>query len=116
MSGAAEHASVRTYLRVWGLLAVLTAVEVGIVFLPVPHGAIVTGLLLLAATKAALVAFFFMHLKFDGRLVRFIGVAPFLFVAILLIFVMVDVVALSRNLYRAPMPAPHAVAHRAEGH
>ena len=90
---AAPHAgaTVRTYLAIWGALAILTAVEIGVTFLPIPRSVIVVSLLLMAVVKAGLVALFFMHLKFDGRFLRVVAVGPFLFVLILLSALLVDV-------------------------
>lgn len=84
-------ATVKTYLAIWGALAVLTAVEIGVTFLPISHAVIVVSLLLMAVVKAGLVALFFMHLKFDGRVLRVLAVGPFLFVLILLSVLLLDV-------------------------
>jgi cytochrome c oxidase subunit 4 len=54
----------RTYVGVFGALAALTAIEVGVTYLPLPRIPI---LVPLALTKAALVAMFYMHLKYDRR-------------------------------------------------
>jgi len=52
------------YVGVFGVLAVLTAIELGVTYLPVPKILI---LIPLAILKAALVALFYMHLKIDRR-------------------------------------------------
>lgn len=52
------------YVGVFGVLAVLTAIELGVTYLPVPRILI---LIPLAIIKAALVALFYMHLKIDRR-------------------------------------------------
>jgi caa(3)-type oxidase subunit IV len=54
-----------SYLGVFGILAALTAVEVGVTYLPLPR---IPVLVPLALIKAALVALFYMHLKSDRRL------------------------------------------------
>ena len=61
-------------------------VEIGVVFLP--FGKMVNGTLLtaLAVGKAALVAMYFMHLKFETRTLGLIALTP-LAVATLLVFV-----------------------------
>ena len=53
------------YLGVFWVLAILTAVEIGVTYLPVPR---IPVLVPLALIKAALVALFYMHLKFDRRI------------------------------------------------
>jgi cytochrome c oxidase subunit 4 len=50
------------YLLVFVGLVILTAIEVGITYLPVPRAPI---LIPLALAKASLVALFYMHLKSD---------------------------------------------------
>lgn len=52
------------YLGVFVILTVLTAVEIGVTYLPLPRIPI---LIPLALIKAGLVALFYMHLKFDKR-------------------------------------------------
>jgi cytochrome c oxidase subunit 4 len=69
----AEHehhtgASVRTYLAIGVLLAVLTYVELQIPTMLAADRPLMIGSLLVAAfLKAGLVALFYMHLKFDSR-------------------------------------------------
>lgn len=65
--GGGAHATVRTYLMVALVLAVLTLIEFGVLYLPGGSGIAVPVLLLLSVAKFALVAMFFMHLKFDSK-------------------------------------------------
>ena len=53
------------YVGVFVVLAVLTLIEIGVTYLPLPHIPILVPLALL---KAALVAMFYMHLRFDRRI------------------------------------------------
>jgi len=46
-------------------LAVITALEVGVTYLPLPRAPV---LVPMALAKAALVALFYMHLKYDRRI------------------------------------------------
>lgn len=59
------HASNRTYLIVAGVLAVLTAIEVMVFYVEALRPVLVPILMVLMAAKFALVAMFFMHLKYD---------------------------------------------------
>ncbi|OGO33284.1 MAG: hypothetical protein A2Z03_08570 [Chloroflexi bacterium RBG_16_56_8] len=62
------------YVGVFVALTVLTAIEVGVTYIPVPR---IPVLVPLAIAKAALVVLFYMHLKFDRRvftLIFLIGV------------------------------------------
>ena len=52
------------YIGVFVALTVLTAIEVGVTYTPVPR---IPVLVPLAIAKAALVVLFYMHLKFDRR-------------------------------------------------
>ena len=75
------------YMAVFWWLAALTAIEIAVIFAPV--GKLVIGLLLvaLALGKAALVAMYFMHLRFETRTLGLIAVAP-LAIATLLVFLL----------------------------
>jgi cytochrome c oxidase subunit 4 len=53
------------YVGIFLVLVVLTALEVGVTYLPVPR---IPVLVPLAIAKAALVVMFYMHLRFDNRL------------------------------------------------
>jgi cytochrome c oxidase subunit IV len=68
----AEHAHPGpvVYVRVAVVLAVVTAIEVALYYLGLPAGLLVALLLGLASIKFSLVAAYFMHLKFDARLLR----------------------------------------------
>ena len=57
------RASVRVYLKVFGALAVLTMVTVGVSYVDLGGRGNIGVALLIATFKAGLVAVFFMHLK-----------------------------------------------------
>lgn len=79
-----EHPSVKHYIQIFVLLAVLTGVELGVVLFKLPKTVLVLSLIALAAWKAVLVAMHFMHLKMDPRRLSITVIAP---VVALLIFV-----------------------------
>jgi cytochrome c oxidase subunit IV len=60
------------YVGVFLILVLLTVIEVGVTYLPIPR---IPVLVPLAFAKASLVALYFMHLKFDQRIFRFVFVA-----------------------------------------
>jgi cytochrome c oxidase subunit IV len=70
----AEHAhpSEAVYVRVALILAVITGAEVALSYLKIGGNQLVTngGLLVLAIVKFAMVALYFMHLKFDNPILR----------------------------------------------
>jgi cytochrome c oxidase subunit IV len=67
---AHAHPSPAQYVGIAVILALITAVEVGIYYLNLPDKLLVAMLLGLAFIKFSMVAAYFMHLKFDGRLLR----------------------------------------------
>jgi cytochrome c oxidase subunit 4 len=74
---------------VW--LAVLTAIEVGLVFIPnLPRFVLITLLCALAIIKASLVAMFFMHLRFERKTLALVVLTPLVLAAILIIGLMPD--------------------------
>ena len=62
------HPTPLTYLKIATALVAITAVEVGIFYVEALKGALVPIFLVLSAVKFALVAMFYMHLKFDDRI------------------------------------------------
>ena len=100
----AEHKHPNYMAIFWGL-AVLTVVEIGVVFLP--FGKFTNGVLLcaLAVTKAAMVAMYFMHLKFETKTLGWIAVTP-LAIATLLVFVLLpDGFAVAKKTDASKRPA-----------
>jgi hypothetical protein len=59
------------------VLAIVTAVEVAVFYIPTLGGVLVPILLVLSAAKFALVVMFFMQLKFDSRLFSAVFLAGF---------------------------------------
>lgn len=73
MSEAAqEHVLVPygLYVKVWAILVCLTGVTVGASYLEMRNMAIYTALLI-AVVKASLVALYFMHVRFEKPLYRY---------------------------------------------
>lgn len=69
-AAAHGHPTTTTFLKVGAVLAVLTAVEFGIIYLTGFKALVVAVLFILSIAKFILVAGYFMHLKFDGQLLR----------------------------------------------
>ena len=65
------HATDQTYVRVAIILAIITAVEVAIWYLESLRAVLVPALLILSVAKFLMVVGFFMHLKYDSRIFRF---------------------------------------------
>ena len=96
-AGAGEHGhpGAREYVIVAVILAVITSIEVVIFYLEVVRPFLAPILLVLSAAKFALVAMFFMHLKFDDRLFSSLFVGGLILAGALLI----ALVALFGNLF-----------------
>lgn len=73
------------YMAVFYWLAALTVIEVAVVFLPLTRLAIGAMLVVLAFSKAALVALYFMHLKFERRTLMLVAITPVLLCVFLML-------------------------------
>lgn len=75
---AAAHGGsrARQYLTIFFLLFVLTVLEVAVTYIQGHKTQVVLVLFALAAVKAACVALFFMHLKWETRVLRATVVVP----------------------------------------
>lgn len=68
-SGHGEgHVSVRSYIIVALILGAITAIEFGIVYVESLRSVVKAVLFVLSAVKFGLVALYFMHLKFENKL------------------------------------------------
>jgi caa(3)-type oxidase subunit IV len=74
----------------WWLLA-LTLLELGVIYMPVHRVAIIVLLVVLAVTKAALVALYFMHLKFERTTLGLIALSPFILCVFLILMLLPDI-------------------------
>jgi cytochrome c oxidase subunit 4 len=91
-----EHSShgnhvlpLETYLAVAGALMVLTAVTVTVSFVHFGAWNLVVAMAI-AATKAIMVALFFMHLKYDNKIYLAVFGGSVVFLALFIIFTMFD--------------------------
>ena len=71
-----------TYVAVWAGLVVLTGATVAVSYVDLGLWNIAAALLI-ASAKASLVALFFMHLKFENRLVWAFALVPIAFLALI---------------------------------
>jgi cytochrome c oxidase subunit IV len=78
----AGHPGPAKYVAIAVILALVTGVEVGLYYLNLPNGLLVALLLGLAFIKFSMVAAYFMHLKFDSRLLRRVFVTGILLAAV----------------------------------
>ncbi|MEN8144377.1 MAG: cytochrome C oxidase subunit IV family protein [Gemmatimonadota bacterium] len=83
-SQESKHPSNRVYIGIAAILAVITAIEVMVFYVDALRPAIVPILLVLSATKFALVVMFFMHLRFDSRVFSAVFLGPLLVIVALI--------------------------------
>src|SRR5688572_9968605 len=89
------HPAHPPYMRVFVLLIVLTAVELLVALSPLGKTNQVLLLIALALAKATLVALYYMHLRFEGRVLRALAIFPLILSVILALAPALD--ALSRR-------------------
>jgi cytochrome c oxidase subunit IV len=81
------------YFAIFGVLVALTIVTVGIAFYRFSNELLNVALALLVATiKGACVALFFMHLKFEGKLIYLMLLVPICLMLILVFALIPDIV------------------------
>ena len=105
------------YLLVWLWLAILTGIEYFYAYgLASFFLILLGGLLVLAAIKAALVAWYFMHLKFEGKWVYLLIVPAIVLAAVLVLALIPDQAmrpidevdeAAEESVWNAPAGASH---------
>ncbi len=89
MSQPHEHKK-RPYLWVFLWLGVLTAVEIGITYTGLPKLIQIILLAGLAGAKVSLVALFYMHLRYDKRILALIGGFPFFLAVVMALILLAD--------------------------
>ena len=80
----------KTYIKIFIWLTLLTALEVGLAVSSLARPVMITLLCALAIVKAALVAMFFMHLRFERKTLALVVAVPLLLAGILIIGLMPD--------------------------
>ena len=78
------------YMGVFYLLAVLTVVEIGVIYVPIAKLIIAFMLVIMAVAKAALVGMYFMHLKFEKRTLGMIALTPMVICTLLIFALLPD--------------------------
>ena len=72
----AGHAGVGTYVKVAVILTVITALEFAVIYIRALTPIVVPLLLVMSAGKFALVVLFFMHLRYDSRVLAVLFTGP----------------------------------------
>jgi cytochrome c oxidase subunit IV len=99
--GGGGHSTVKTYINVAIVLAIITGVEVATLYIPgIPNWLLVSSLLIMSAAKFYLVVGFFMHLKYDHQIMRVLFVGPL----VIAIGIILAVMALFSAFLLLPRP------------
>lgn len=93
--GERPHPGPREYVQIASVLVIITATEVAVYYAEALRPILVPVLFVLSATKFALVAMWYMHLRFDSRLFSAFFVGGLVLAAAVLIALM----ALFRALF-----------------
>jgi cytochrome c oxidase subunit 4 len=62
-----HHPGAIEYIQIGLILAIITAIEIGIYYVGLNHNTLVAALIALSVIKFSMVVMWFMHLKFDSR-------------------------------------------------
>ena len=89
------HVDRKQYFIIFVVLGVLTALEIGVVKLPVDRTLMIIALIGLAVTKAAIVGLYYMHLKYETRVLKLTIAIPMATPAVY------AVVLIAEAMYRA---------------
>ena len=86
----AQHpTSTRIYWVIGAILAVVTAAEVSVTFIGLEKLIEIVILLILSVAKGSLIVMFFMHLRGDAGIFKFVFIAPFILAVSMGIFFLV---------------------------
>jgi cytochrome c oxidase subunit IV len=86
------------YYAIFGALVVLTIITVAVAFLNIRNEGIKVALALtIAAIKASCVALFFMHLKFEGKMIYTIAILPLVLCVLLVVALIPDILMIHGN-------------------
>ena len=73
----------RTYVVTWFWLLIITGLEIGVVYVRLARGLLITALMVLALMKAALIVAYFMHLRYERLNMVFAIIAPLILILVL---------------------------------
>jgi cytochrome c oxidase subunit IV len=82
-----RHATIRIYVIVAFILTAVTGLEFGVIYVRRLAPILLPLLLTLSAGKFALVVMFYMHLRYESRVLTFLFVAPLVLATVLAVAV-----------------------------
>ena len=97
-----------SYMAIFWYLAVLTVVEIAVIFLPIARIAVGVLLVALASAKATLVALYFMHLRLETKTLGYIALTPIVIGTLLVLVLLPDALRAPRETSESNrIEAPH---------
>lgn len=90
MSTDEAHVTPKQYLLIGLWLGIFTIITVGASYLHLPAGPAIALALVIASIKVTLVGLYFMHLKFEGLLIRSLLLLTAVFFAVLVTIPLVE--------------------------
>ena len=106
----AEHKH-PNYMAIFWYLAILTVVEIAVIYLPLAKFTIGVMLCALALGKATMVAMYFMHLRFEARTLGMIAVVPLLIATLLISVLLPDGFAVMKRTVGVKPAATEPAKH-----
>jgi cytochrome c oxidase subunit 4 len=92
------------YFMIFIALCVLTAITVGVAFITFPSELInVLIALAVAFVKGSLVALFFMHLKFEGKLIYMMVIVPLILCVLIICALIPDILLTDHDSHSASL-------------
>ncbi|PYM34329.1 MAG: hypothetical protein DME17_15835 [Candidatus Rokuibacteriota bacterium] len=110
MAQTATHAH-PSYMAIFWWLAVLTVLELAVLFTGLPKVVVVILLCSLALAKASLVAMYFMHLRFETRTLGLVALTPLTIGTLLVLLLVWDGNPLGHRSPTAPAVEAPAAQH-----
>lgn len=89
-TGVEEEESHPPYMLIWAVLAVLMFGKVGVSLIGFAKPVAVTILVIISLVSALLVALYYMHLRFEPKILWLVAAAPLPLAAILIISVLLE--------------------------
>ncbi|HKB27002.1 MAG TPA: cytochrome C oxidase subunit IV family protein [Methylomirabilota bacterium] len=104
---SAEHKH-PNYMAIFWYLAILTVIEIAVIYAPLAKLTIGVLLCALALGKATLVAMYFMHLRFEARTLGMVAITPLAIATLLVFLLLPDGFAVMKRTadVKAPAAAP----------
>jgi cytochrome c oxidase subunit IV len=84
-SGEVEHASAKTYVIVGVILTIITAIEVAIFYIPQAQKFLIPALIILSVVKFVTVVQFFMHLRYDNKVLSRVFFGPLMLACLVVV-------------------------------